>query len=675
MKQLLIFTLLMFSYNSFGQYIFKYNSKLIRLESIDNTTYTRSRSYLTKMYKSSQGDTLILEPRIAIKVKDRSIIDSIIEQFNGKLTYSEQLGKVYYLNCYASNSDEVLDIVSLLCKKETVLACEATHYSKFKLYNTLYSKQYYLRSNDNGINVESAWHLVPLLGKNTIVAIIDQGVEHNHEDLPTVLNGYTAGNPNGNGEPFTTTQNPLAHGVACAGIIGAANNNIGIRGIASNVNILPVNILPVNILPNGKFASDYEIAKAIRWASERADVISCSWGGYGESISISEAIKDAMSQGRNGKGCVCVFAAGNDAKIVKGLAFPARLEEVISVGAIDKYGNIWDYSQRGQGLSLVAPSGDGSSSSDIVTTDRMGKLGYNSSNYMEHFFGTSAACPQVAGVAALILSARPDLKASEVKEILQSTAKDLGSKGYDTTYGYGLVDAYRAIEKVVLSINGNGIARLKSQFSINNLPPKAIVKWNIAEQDKKQINMTVCKENNDCLLELINEKTINTKLFATVIINNDTIELSKQITLLGTFSGIYSVPSINIDGQNLPAIVDKEFGPGNPIIAYPAVTITAKSYDFPFYSIELSGNSVDYWNTQVDNVIKFSFPYDTPTKPLFMDFTSKLDGLKVRVMAIPARNKSSIQLSQIGSVLSVSLPDPNDLCEINNSISNISDNF
>lgn len=163
--------------------------------------------------------------------------------------------------------------------------------SLFKLqkFNTLYPKQYYLH-NINGvdINIENAWNIASNLGNNIIVAVIDEGVEHNHEDLPNILDGYTANYANENGNPINaTTNSPKAHGTACAGIISAENNTIGIRGIASNAQILPI-----NICPNDYFANDLEIAKAIRWASERADVLSCSWGGNGgSSVSISEALR------------------------------------------------------------------------------------------------------------------------------------------------------------------------------------------------------------------------------------------------------------------------------------------------------------------------------------------------------------------------------------------------
>lgn len=97
----------------------------------------------------------------------------------------------------------------------------------------------------------------------------------------------------------------------------------------------------------------------------------------------------------------------------------------IAVGAIDKNGCLWEYSCGGPLLDVVAPSGDVNLNGDVVTTDRMGAQGYDNSNYTYSFGGTSAACPQVAGVAALVLSANPNLTQEQVKQILQCTARKL----------------------------------------------------------------------------------------------------------------------------------------------------------------------------------------------------------------------------------------------------------
>lgn len=278
------------------------------------------------------------------------------------------------------------------------------------------------------------------------------------------------------------------HGIACAGIIAASNNNLGIRGIASNVNILPVNIVPNPDYYDWEdnyvsgFGTNIEIAQAINWAWRRSDVLSCSWGGSAgnDSEVIIAAIDSARTFGRNGKGSIVVFSSGNGYPNTQDVLFPAYLDGVITVGAIDKNGSIWNYSQRGISMDLVAPSGNINYLGDVRTTDRMGALGSDSGNYMDDFGGTSAACPQVSGVAALMLSIRPDLNEAQVRTILQQTATDMGSSGFDNTYGYGRVNAYSAIQAVYPISGPQVVCNTNSTFTLHNLPSGATCSWSFS---------------------------------------------------------------------------------------------------------------------------------------------------------------------------------------------------
>ncbi|NJN29000.1 MAG: S8 family serine peptidase [Cyclobacteriaceae bacterium] len=211
-----------------------------------------------------------------------------------------------------------------------------------------------------------------------------------------------------------------------------------------------------------------------------ADILSNSWNyvippGTIQPIEIdviSTAIADAMALGRlrNGVrlGCVVVFGSGNFNQSFNGVAFPARLPGVITVGAINKNGAILDYSSRGAEMDLVAPSGN--IQGDVNTTDRMGTNGYNSGNYMNNFGGTSAACPQVSGVAALILSANPTLTQAQVRTILQNTATDMGTTGFDNTFGFGRLNAQAALQAVTNGIfinNGGNLICTNTPISVN----------------------------------------------------------------------------------------------------------------------------------------------------------------------------------------------------------------
>ncbi|TNJ41934.1 S8 family serine peptidase [Tamlana fucoidanivorans] len=245
--------------------------------------------------------------------------------------------------------------------------------------------------NDIDCNALEAWNVN--LGDNVTVAILDQGME-NHEDFGNrLIDGFTPAT-NGTGVPI---ENNATHGMNCAGVVGASDDDLGLRGVAPNVNFLSV-----NIFANGTTSGD--IADGIQWAIDNgADVLSNSWGysnapcGFTD-INIENAIQNAVTNGRNGAGCVVVFAAGNGGGCVE---YPASNANVISVGAIDNRGNLFNYSARGPEIDLVAPSGETNYLGNVRTTDRMGATGRVAGNYEPSFGGTSAACPVVSGVAAL----------------------------------------------------------------------------------------------------------------------------------------------------------------------------------------------------------------------------------------------------------------------------------
>jgi serine protease len=207
------------------------------------------------------------------------------------------------------------------------------------------------------------------------------------------------------------------HGVACAGIIAASHNSINVRGVAPNIKLLTVNIFAPN-------TTNQQIADGINWAWQNgADVLSNSWGyscnQNGINIpQITDAITNARTSGRGGKGCVVVFAAGNNYPVdncgygpAGYVSFPSTVTGVLCVSAINKYGTIASYSSRGSRIDITAIGGE----NDIRTLDRMGSAGYNSGNDMSDFGGTSAACPQVSGVAALILSVTQILQNSKLE--------------------------------------------------------------------------------------------------------------------------------------------------------------------------------------------------------------------------------------------------------------------
>lgn len=407
--------------------------------------------YVANVCTNQDGDSLIVLPQIIIKFKNPDFARIIISSFSKELRLDTIVSRnIYKFECDVNNDNEVLAICQKLSRYYDYFDwCSPNLMAQIKFHNVLYPNQYYLHkanSSDYDINVEEAWQIT-MGNENVVVAVIDTGVDLTHEDLQDcVINGYTIGYPNGYGSVIpdltSNTEYMKEHGTCCAGIIGADDNSIGIKGVASGVRVLPINTAPSVYMY--QYANIDSIANAIRWSYQKSDVLSCSWGTAYNPI-LEEAFNEALTIGRNGFGSVVVCSSGNDGNnIVAG--FPANINGVITVGAVHKDGSIWSYSQGGTCMDLVAPSGAAVGNGDVYTTDLMGSNIYtNHVNYTAYFGGTSAACPQVAGVVALMLSVNPTLTVSQVRNILHETAVDLGTAGFDTNYGYGLVDAGAAV--------------------------------------------------------------------------------------------------------------------------------------------------------------------------------------------------------------------------------------
>jgi subtilisin family serine protease len=182
------------------------------------------------------------------------------------------------------------------------------------------------------------------------------------------------------------------------------------------------------------------------------------------------AMDYAISNGRNGKGCVIVFAAGNGNEDIKFDGY-ASYDKVLAVAACNDTNKRSVYSDYGDNVWCSFPSSDfghppynhpSPLTSGIYTTDRQGGAGYNiDGDYTEKFGGTSSACPGVAGVIALMLSVNPDLTIQQVKDIIKETSEkiDIPNGKYDVQnhskyYGYGKVDAEKAVKKS-LELNQN----------------------------------------------------------------------------------------------------------------------------------------------------------------------------------------------------------------------------
>src|SRR5688572_14494107 len=279
----------------------------------------------------------------------------------------------------------------------------------------------------------AAWAKVDGGKPAVVIAIIDDGIDLNHPDLKTNiwtnpsrtardrhgrdfvddLDPYNP-NPKVFNAPFDDTDTNDIHGTPCAGIAAAVGNNRkGVSGMAWNCRLMAVKILAGPALaPNDR------IGDAIRYASQHADILSCSWG-VARHPDIESAIEFAVTRGRNGRGAPIFVATGNDND--PRIGFPSSDERAIAIGACNDRGVRSSYSNFGNGIDLVAPSDD-ESRQGITTTDvSLRGKGYSTGAYTDSFSGTSAATPLAAGAGALVLSAHSALRWDEVRDILTST--------------------------------------------------------------------------------------------------------------------------------------------------------------------------------------------------------------------------------------------------------------
>ena len=330
------------------------------------------------------------------------------------------------------------------------------------LQNPLFSYQWslmnigqYCDTSGFDICVTDAWNLTK--GDTSIVvALIDGGCDLYHEDLQNnVLSGKNMVVNSGNGMELGYNY----HGTPCAGIIVAEDNNVGIVGVAPKCRLLPI----VNTDNNGRTVDTASI-KAFTYLldSTNVSVVSCSWGNGPEIEELTNAIRRYISKGRNGKGGIVVFAAGN--YNVNEVIYPgSHLSDCITVGAVcpdgtrkvdtSCVGRNWG-SDYGNGLCVMAPG------ENIATTmthfPSLIPFTHIGNKYVSDFFGTSAACPHVAGVAALVLSVNPNLSGRKVKEIIERSCTKVRQDIYsydslaphgawDYQMGYGLVNAYQAV--------------------------------------------------------------------------------------------------------------------------------------------------------------------------------------------------------------------------------------
>lgn len=407
-------------------------------------------------------------------------------------------------------TENPLKITNRLMQRSEILTAEPNvvvrTQQQYRPSDPLYSKQWHLNHNGGAglapgshVFAEQAWDITRG-NRLVVVAVMDDGVDLGHPDFQGM--GKIVAPRDFKGQDFAPLpEGDDDHGTACAGVAVAEENGAGVVGVAPGCALMPIRTTG--------FLDDETIEDLFEWAMQKgAWVISCSWGPsavyYALSLRQRAALTRAATEGRNGKGCVIVFAAGNANRPTNGtidengwpnnavrgptkwLSGFAVHPDVIAVSASTSLNKKAAYSNWGAEIAVCAPSnnappGMGLPETGFVqtppvvntylpglgvfTSDRMANTGYAPGNFTPDFGGTSSACPLVAGVAALVLSANPDLTAQEVRQILQQTADKIidtdpdpqfglrrgtyEAGGRSDWFGYGKVNAFKAVQAAV----------------------------------------------------------------------------------------------------------------------------------------------------------------------------------------------------------------------------------
>jgi len=364
------------------------------------------------------------------------------------------------------------------------------------------------------IEVNIAWDTT-IGSSDILVAIIDTGIDYTHNDLTAnyVSLGYDWVNND------TDPMDDHGHGTHCAGIVAAKlNNSVGIAGLAQ------VSIMAEKVLDNNGYGYWSWLIQSIYHATDcRARIISMSLIGESGSEALHYAVKYAYDHG-----VLLVAAAGNSGDNT--MYYPAVYNEVVAVSATDSSDNLATFSTFGDWIELSAPG------VNIYST--------LPGDCYSGWSGTSMACPHVTGVAALAWSAYTDCTVDQIRWLLQHTADDLGYVGLDEYYGYGRVNARKAVSLLEHDI---GIIEWRYPYRVDPGQP-SMFNATIANYGRKN-------ETNISVQFFVNETLIG---FTTIdflkVCTSTTISFSWNATIMGNYNvtcHVIPVPYENYTENNV----------------------------------------------------------------------------------------------------------------------------
>jgi subtilisin family serine protease len=383
-------------------------------------------------------------------------------------------GRAYFAEAPARTGREVFTLAQAVLERDDVELCHP-EVVREAARRGAFPQQWHLAATDvGGVRIDAhaavteAWEVTR--GEGTVICILDDGVDIDHEEFASADKVVAPHSMSGVRSDDPRPAEGANHGTACSGV-ACADGLRGASGVAPAARLMPIRLASA--------LGSQDEADSFVWAAEHgADVISCSWGPsdgdwwdpedpvHDQVVPLPDntrlAIDHAVAHGRDGRGCVVTWAAGNGAESVDNDGY-AACDKVIAVAACNDTGVQSRYSDHGAAVWCSFPSNDGgpSATRGIWTTDRSGREGYNSGDsslgdgdghYTNSFGGTSSACPGVAGVVALVLACNPDLRWDEVKDLLRASCDriddspgEYDADGHSDRYGFGRVNARAAV--------------------------------------------------------------------------------------------------------------------------------------------------------------------------------------------------------------------------------------
>jgi len=488
-KKLLILSITTLCLNA--EYFYSYNKKIPLTKLADTAPINLDYEFKSPIsyYKNSAGEKIGIDNKLIVSFKDLSIKGYVEKEYGleflRKITDDMFVYKIEDHDRVLETANEINSIKGVeFSHPDFLIGKRSRSLQDVQTDDPMFWDSWHL----DRINIADAWKYTK--GEGVIIGVYDEGIDLEHEDLwkniigfgnyadglkqLTMINSYSQLNNQDINAPRSISDK--WHGTACAGLIAAmGDNNMGGVGIAPKSKLIVARYSSSNISDDSKALIDM--------ANNGAAIITNSWGTNNMLPVFEKTLKLLSEEGRDGKGVLIFFAAGNDGcnmdkyyslidtpvgSMISCSENPSDIpindesesKYVISIASITGDNSIAPYSNYGSAIDFVTPGGYKAKS--IVTTDAMGENGFGPYNYTPMsggFSGTSASAPMAAAIASLVLSVNPTLSKEEVVDIFKATAKQYGRYEYkyerndhykrNDHWGYGKIEAGDAVKLAV----------------------------------------------------------------------------------------------------------------------------------------------------------------------------------------------------------------------------------